>query len=98
MAHVRVVVGVAAVSILLLAGVGNAGAAAASPARRLVDDTHTITVDVPAAWTDVDTSAVSNPDGTLSPAISASTDLATFGTPAMRSVPGVFFVALPTRR
>ena len=97
MAHVRVVVGVAAMPILLLAGAGNTGAAATSPSLRFVDDTHTITVDVPAAWTDVDTSAVSNPNGTLSAAIFASTDLVTFRTPAMRSVPGVFFIALPGR-
>ena len=46
---------------------GNAGAAATSPALRLVDDTHTITVDVPAAWTDVDTARMVNNDGTLQP-------------------------------
>ena len=59
----------------------------------VVDDTRTIVVAVPETWTDVNTVALVNDDGTPRPYIAVSPDidsfLATFDTP------GVLYMALP---
>jgi hypothetical protein len=64
----------------------------------LVDDTQTIAVAVPPAWTEVDTVAAQNDDGTPRPWIAASGDLADFlGTDGTDTygVPGMIYAALP---
>lgn len=59
----------------------------------LTDDTGTISVDVPAAWADVDT-APADAAGQPVPWIQASTNIAEFDT--TYEVPGMIFAALPT--
>ena len=58
----------------------------------LVDDTGTLSVTVPASWTDVDTAPGSNDDGTVMPWISAAPDYDAYRTTF--DVPGVVFVAV----
>lgn len=60
--------------------------------QTLVDDTGSITVDVPNEWTDVDTAPFTMDDGSEAPFISASTDLATFN--SSWDVPGLLYAAL----
>ena len=63
------------------------------------DDTGTIEISVPAAWTATYTAPITAADGTTVPRIAASTDLAAFlppqGTPDTFSVPGVIYAAQP---
>lgn len=63
----------------------------------LVDDTQTIAIAVPSAWTATDTTPMTNDDGTPRPWISATTDQELFippqGTADTFSVPGVIYVA-----
>ena len=94
------------VSALLASGTASAASSTAPPSSppgndddfqvpedwvTLVDDTNTVTVAVPNSWTDVDTAPGSNPDGTLSPRISAASDLGVFV--ATFDAPGVAFWA-----
>jgi len=59
----------------------------------LVDDTGAIVVAVPDTWTDIDTAAAVNEDGSPRPYIAASPDLASFlGT---FDTPGVLYAAFP---
>ncbi len=66
---------------------------------RLVDDSHTISISVPAAWAAVDLAPLQNDDGTPQPWISATTDRALFfpaeGIEDTFSVPGVVYRAYP---
>jgi serine protease Do len=57
----------------------------------IVDDSNTLTIEVPTAWTDVSTAAVALDDGTTLPLISASTDLAQFE--STYNVPGMVFTS-----
>jgi len=57
----------------------------------LVDDSNTITVNVPDAWTDVSGAPIDLGDGTQSPAIVASTDIAGFN--ETWDTPGMQFIA-----
>jgi serine protease Do len=57
----------------------------------LVDDSNTITVNVPDAWVDVSGAPIDLGDGTQSPAIVASTDIASFN--STWSTPGMQFIA-----
>jgi serine protease Do len=61
----------------------------------LIDDTNTISVEVPAAWTDTDL-VPADADGTPVPWIQASTNIEDFNT--SYRVPGMIFAALPTSR
>ena len=61
----------------------------------LIDDTNTISVDVPAAWTDTDL-VPADADGVPIPWIQASPDIDEFDT--SYRVPGMVFAALPTTR
>jgi serine protease Do len=61
----------------------------------LIDDTNTISVDVPAAWTDTDL-VPADVDGVPIPWIQASPDIDEFDT--SYRVPGMVFAALPTTR
>ncbi|MFP5487953.1 MAG: S1C family serine protease [Acidimicrobiia bacterium] len=61
--------------------------------QTLVDDSGSITVDVPAEWADVDTTALVLDDGTPQPWISASTSLDDLY--STYDVPGIFMAALP---
>jgi hypothetical protein len=67
---------------------------------RIVDDTQTIAISVPATWTAIDPAPGQNDDGTPRPWISATTDQDLFippqGTADTFSVPGVIFQAAPT--
>jgi hypothetical protein len=58
----------------------------------LVDDTNSIVIAVPEAWTDVDTAPKNDADGTPRPYIAASPDLALS---ASFDTPGVLYAALP---
>jgi hypothetical protein len=66
---------------------------------QLEDDTDTIRISVPPAWTAVDLAVRHNADGTPLPWISATTDAAVFfppeGTADTFGVPGVLFRAAP---
>jgi serine protease Do len=57
----------------------------------VIDDSGTLMIDLPTAWTDRSTAAVALEDGTTIPLISASTDLAEFE--ATYNVPGVVFTS-----
>jgi serine protease Do len=57
--------------------------------QTLIDDTGTITVDVPAEWTDVDTAPITLDDGTEIPQISAATSIQGYN--ESWEVPGMFF-------
>jgi hypothetical protein len=59
----------------------------------LVDDTNTITVAVPNTWVDVDTSSLTNDDGTVMPSIVAATNIQTFIDEFTE--PGVLYRAIP---
>lgn len=61
----------------------------------LIDDTNTISVDVPTAWTDTDLAPTDN-EGVPVPWIQASPDIDEFDTGYR--VPGMVFAALPTTR
>jgi hypothetical protein len=65
----------------------------------LIDDTETIVIAVPSAWTGVDLVPATNADGSPQPWISATTDQALFipaeGTADTFSVPGVIYRADP---
>jgi hypothetical protein len=65
----------------------------------LVDDTQSLAIAVPAAWSDVDTAPAQNDDGTPRPWISATTDEAAFFPDAdgaeTFAAPGVVYAALP---
>ncbi len=61
----------------------------------LVDDTNTISVQVPSAWADTDL-VPADADGVPVPWIQASTDIDEFNT--SYRVPGMIFAALPTTR
>jgi hypothetical protein len=67
----------------------------------LVDDTQTISISVPSAWTATDLAPAVNDDGSPQPWISATTDQELFfpapGTPDTFSVPGVIYRAFPYR-
>jgi hypothetical protein len=58
----------------------------------LTDDTNALTISVPAAWTDVDTTPGTNDDGTVMPWISASTDFAAYR--ETFDVPGALFIGV----
>jgi serine protease Do len=60
----------------------------------LVDDSNTITVNVPDAWVDVSGAPIDLGDGTQSPAIVASTDIASFN--ETWTTPGMQFIASAT--
>lgn len=59
---------------------------------KLVDDSGTLTMEVPAEWVDVETTAIDN-GGALYPTIEASTDLAVYS--AGFDVPGARFMSMP---
>ena len=61
--------------------------------QTLVDDSGTITVDVPVEWADVDTTPLILDDGSSEPWIAASSSLDSLY--ATYDVPGMFMVALP---
>jgi hypothetical protein len=58
----------------------------------LVDDTNTITVAVPDTWVDIDTTPLTNNDGTVMPSIIAATNVQTFI--AEFTEPGVLYRAV----
>ncbi|WP_248242736.1 S1C family serine protease [Microbacterium kunmingense] len=74
-------------------GSGGSGAVSAEEYVSIVDDTGSVTVDVPAAWGDLDTSVYTDPRGGQWARIDASTDVAAFA--SGWSVPGVSVVAAP---
>jgi serine protease Do len=59
----------------------------------LVDDTGYLKVDVPTAWTSIDTAAIVLDDGTSLGQITASTDITAFN--EGWDVPGIFYSAIP---
>lgn len=67
------------------------GAASYANYVTLVDDSNTITVNVPDAWVDVSGAAIDIGDGTQSPAIVASTDIEGFT--SSWNTPGMQFIA-----
>lgn len=77
-----------------VAAAGGPSVAAAPPAAmvQLTDDTGTLTMEVPATWTDVDTVPGTNDDGTPMPWISASPDFTAYR--ETFDVPGAVFLAV----
>jgi serine protease Do len=73
--------------------VADAPAETYTTTQTLVDDSGTITVDVPVEWADVDTAPFVLDDGTSAPWISAAPSLESLY--ATYDVPGLFMVALP---
>jgi serine protease Do len=74
-------------------GGSGGGASAAADFVSVVDDTGSVTVDVPEAWSSIDTSVYTDPRGGQWARIDASTDVAAFA--SGWSVPGVSVVAAP---
>ncbi len=86
-------VSVAAQSGAVSGGSGGGGAVAAGDFVSVVDDTGSVTVDVPQEWSSLDTSVYTDPRGGQWARIDASTDVAAFANGW--SVPGVSVVAAP---
>ncbi len=61
--------------------------------QTIVDDTGTLTVEVPSAWTSIDTAAVTLDDGSILGQITASPDIE--GYTNTWTVPGLFYASVP---
>ena len=59
----------------------------------IVDDTGTLTVDVPTAWTSIDTTPITLDDGSQLGQITASPDIEAYNT--TWDVPGIFYTSVP---
>ncbi|MFD1712876.1 S1C family serine protease [Amnibacterium flavum] len=77
-------------------GTASSGGSAAASADfvSIVDDSGSVTVDVPVDWSDVDTAAFTDPRGGTWASIEASPDRATYG--SGWSAPGISVLAAPT--